>query len=197
MARSARFATVLVAALLPAVAGGAEPPQPDPPGAVAPGLPEPAPPPVWIRDPFSVQGPVPPEGPQGGACLVGQPAHGAEPCTAAADCTRPPIGGSYAYCAPDDAVAGDHPGTCWYRPGPAPGDGYCLRGVRPGTRTLYTPTVNATAFWSPARWRVVTCENLAPPFADADGETRPACANGLSVEGQHKRTRYGTPARFP
>lgn len=118
MARSARFATVLVAALLPAVAGGAEPPQPDPPGAVAPGLPEPAPPPVWIRGPFSVQGPVPPEGPQGGACLVGQPAHGAEPCTAAADCTRPPIGGSYAYCAPDDAVAGDHPGTCWYRPGP-------------------------------------------------------------------------------
>lgn len=197
MARSARFATVLVAALLPAVAGGAEPPQPDPPGAVAPGLPEPAPPPVWIRGPFSVQGPVPPEGPQGG-CLPCRPAgprrravHGRRRLHQAADRRQLRV-----LCA----------GRCSGR-GPS---GHVLVPPRPRAGRRVLPA------WRPARHpdpvhahgqrdgllepRPLARGHLrepGPPFADADGETRPACANGLSVEGQHKRTRYGTPARFP
>lgn len=155
---------------------------------------------LWIRGSFSaLESDLPSALLAGGACLVTQSTSEIVECDDASACKQPPNDGSEAYCAPGPRPAlGKWKKTCWYRPGPSPGNDYCNRGNEAiAARALYTPVVSALEFWDASvRWRVITCEHLVPPFENRKGELKAACANEDSIEGVHKRTQFGEPAEF-
>lgn len=120
----------------------------------------------------------------GGGCLVTQSAVAPQQCRKGAcgvdDASR--AAGMYGYCADDN--------TCWYRPGPP--QKFCnihkgaMLDVNQQYRAPETGGVNVSAT-EPSRWRVVTCQNIAPG----------KCAAPDAAEGVAKKTRFGPITDIP